>query len=218
MKRIVTCLLFGLIFALYANPTSAIITTSSAEVSWDEVTTYTNGELIPTGVDVGYIVKWGTQSKNYTELHDAGWDQLKYNMTGLVPGTTYYISARAYTSLNEESGDSPEYVYLHIGAPRVPVYRFLNIKNWAYQFTISESEKNYIISNLSATWKYEGIQFYVYANRAWGTVPVYRFLNIKNWAYQFTISESEKNYIISNLSATWKYEGIQFYVGVTKYQ
>jgi alpha-tubulin suppressor-like RCC1 family protein len=93
----------------------------------------------------------------------------------------------------------------------VPVYRFANLKNGAYLYTISESEKTNIINNLADTWRYEGLKFYVYATQQTNTAPVYRFANLKNGAYLYTISESEKTNIINTLSSTWRFEGAKYY-------
>jgi hypothetical protein len=212
MKKIIIWAMATLCLVSFAVPVSAAITATTAEVTWSEVTSYNDGSLIPTGVDVGYILKWGTASKNYTELKNAGWDQLNYCMTNLVLGKLYYISARAYTSLNEESGDAPEHVYLHVGAPKLPIYRFLNGPIWAYQLVISEAEKN----TISAPWKNEGPKFYAFATQAWGTVPVYCFKNPRTGSYFYTASETEKANTIKLLSSTWNYVGIKFYAFPTQ--
>jgi hypothetical protein len=93
----------------------------------------------------------------------------------------------------------------------LPVYRFANLKNGAYLYTISESEKNNIINTLSSTWRFEGLKFYAYPTPQASTVPVYRFANLKNGAYLYTISESEKTNIINTLSSTWRFEGAKYY-------
>jgi subtilisin family serine protease len=99
---------------------------------------------------------------------------------------------------------------------RSPLYRFANLTNGAYLYTLSESEKSYIIISLSSIWRYEGLKFYVYATQQTDTVPAYRFANLKNGAYLYTISESEKINIINNLADTWRYEGLKFYVYATQ--
>jgi uncharacterized delta-60 repeat protein len=102
-------------------------------------------------------------------------------------------------------------VYATQHTATVPVYRFANLKNGAYLYTISEGEKTNIINNLSDTWRFEGLKFYVYSTQQTGTVPVYRFANLKNGAYLYTISESEKTNIINTLSSTWRFEGAKYY-------
>ncbi|MFA5061519.1 MAG: hypothetical protein WC494_04375, partial [Candidatus Pacearchaeota archaeon] len=52
-----------------------------------------------------------------------------------------------------------------------------------------------------------------YKNSFCGTVPVYRFWNHKSGSdHLYTISESEKNKILSNYSDVYTYEGVAFYV------
>ena len=89
--------------------------------------------------------------------------------------------------------------------PILPVYRF---NNGAYHFyTISESEKDYILQNMPG-WKLEGIAYLTYAAPYPSALPVYRF---NTGTYHFyTISEEEKNNILLNYPQ-WKLEGIAFY-------
>ncbi|MBD3300197.1 MAG: hypothetical protein GF347_02490 [Candidatus Moranbacteria bacterium] len=84
-------------------------------------------------------------------------------------------------------------------ADRIPVYRFANYNTGAYLYTAKENEKNYITNSLSHLWRYEGVGFYAYATKKTSSKPSYRFANLHNGAYLYTISEKEKDYIINNL-------------------
>jgi uncharacterized membrane protein len=55
---------------------------------------------------VGYIVQWGTTPGVYPNSRDAG-NVLAYTITGLVGGTTYYVSVESYTA-SAYSGASSE--------------------------------------------------------------------------------------------------------------
>lgn len=94
-----------------------------------------------------------------------------------------------------------------------PVYRFYSAKNKAYFYTISKAEKDKIIKKYSTkTWKYEGVKFYAFGQREEDLKPVYRFRSTKYNVHFFTISESEKNELVSGYPANkWVYEGIAFY-------
>ena len=55
----------------------------------------------------GYIIHWGTASRNYSESVDVG-NQNRYNLSGLNDGSTYYFSVTAYDWLGNESSYSNE--------------------------------------------------------------------------------------------------------------
>ena len=48
----------------------------------------------------GYKIYWGLQSRNYTNSVDVG-KTTSYTITGLINGTTYYVSVTAYADLKE---------------------------------------------------------------------------------------------------------------------
>jgi len=63
----------------------------------------------------GYRLYYGTASNNYTDLIDVGAPTpsgtpltVTYTLTGLTPGTTYYIRATAYDISNADSQYSNE--------------------------------------------------------------------------------------------------------------
>jgi Fibronectin type III domain len=58
----------------------------------------------------GYRVHYGTTSKSYSFVVDAGM-QTTYTVTGLNEGTTYYFAATAYTTSGSESNFSAEITY-----------------------------------------------------------------------------------------------------------
>lgn len=95
-----------------------------------------------------------------------------------------------------------------------PVFRFRNKITGSYLYTISESEKQAIISNYSAYFVLEGPAWYSSALPGTGFSPVYRFRNITNGSYLWTASEAEKNAIVANYSAVFTLEGIAFYTPV----
>ncbi len=96
-----------------------------------------------------------------------------------------------------------------IPEPAVPVFRFFNTARGGHLYTISETERDYIIENLPQ-WTYEGIKFAVYENQASGSTAAYRFFNTRTGIHIYTISETERDAIME--LPQWNYEGIKFYV------
>jgi Repeat of unknown function (DUF5648)/NHL repeat len=96
-----------------------------------------------------------------------------------------------------------------------PVYRFRNLLNGSYLYSISEDEKNSIVANYSAYYALEGPAWYASATPAAGYSPLYRFRNLINGTYLFTAYESEKNSIVTYYSSAFVLEGVSYYVRQT---
>ena len=97
-----------------------------------------------------------------------------------------------------------------------PVYRFRNLMNGSYLYTINEAEKQNIIDNFSMYFVQEGASvWYASAAPAVGFSPLYRFRNKTNGSYLFTASEAEKNAIVTNFPTIFTLEGIGYYVAPT---
>jgi hypothetical protein len=93
-----------------------------------------------------------------------------------------------------------------------PVYRFWSPVLGSHFYTMSESEKDYVLLTFPAAWAYEGIVFYAYPDGSDPTSrPVYRFWSEVYGKHFFTISEENKDVLISDYSDIWTYEGIAFY-------
>lgn len=93
----------------------------------------------------------------------------------------------------------------------LPVHRFWSPVFSGHFYTMNETEKNKIIVNLSAYWTYEGVAWYACPTQVNGTVPVYRFWSPVFSHHFFTINETEKEKVITQLSAFWIYEGVAYY-------
>jgi hypothetical protein len=94
------------------------------------------------------------------------------------------------------------------------VHRFWSDAYQGHFYTMSESEKNLVISNYPDNiWKYEGEAFCAYSTNITGTAALYRFWSNKNSGHFYTASSSEKDYVINNYDDNiWKYESINFFV------
>lgn len=104
------------------------------------------------------------------------------------------------------------YASLGINPGISPVYRFRNVINGSYLYTINNGEKNDIIANYSAYFNLEGTAWYASAAPAPGFSPLHRFRNLTNGTYLFSAYEAEKNAIIANYAGIFLYEGISYYV------
>lgn len=106
------------------------------------------------------------------------------------------------------------YAYTSATEPNVmPVYRFWSDKLSSHFWTISEAEKNTLIDKYADAWTYEGPVFYAYPEGAQptGAKPVYRFWSDSLGAHFYTISETEKDFLLREYAGTWVFEGIVWY-------
>jgi len=94
----------------------------------------------------------------------------------------------------------------------VPVYRFWSAQTGKHFFTSRESEKAKLIEQYSHVWVFEGIAYYAYARDTEpNLMPVYRFWSDKNTAHFYTISEAERDKLITEYAEVWTFEGEAFY-------
>ena len=104
---------------------------------------------------------------------------------------------------------------LGINPGLAPVYRFRNLINGSYLYTINDGEKNDILANYSAFFTLEGTAWYASPVPATGFSPLYRFRNLTNGTYLFSAYEAEKDAIVANYVGIFLYEGISYYVRQT---
>ncbi len=95
----------------------------------------------------------------------------------------------------------------------VPLYRFSSSRTGKYLFTASESEKDALLNRESEGWEFEGVACYVYSRAATEDLtPVHCFWSDRQGSYLYTISESEKDRLITRFSIDrWSYQGVAFY-------
>ncbi|MEN6578631.1 MAG: hypothetical protein ABFD90_19955 [Phycisphaerales bacterium] len=95
----------------------------------------------------------------------------------------------------------------------VPVHRFWSPFLVGHFYTASEYELEYVIANYYGVWAYEGVAFYVYPPdyQPEGTYPVYRFWSPIYSHHFYTISEADKENVMTNFYGIWGYEGIAWY-------
>jgi hypothetical protein len=103
------------------------------------------------------------------------------------------------------------YAYPTQVAGTSPVYRFWSDTYMGHFYTISESEKDFVIATWPDIWTYEGPVYYAYTTQVAGTSPVYRFWSDTYMGHFYTISEADRDYVIATWPDVWTYEGPVFY-------
>lgn len=96
------------------------------------------------------------------------------------------------------------------------VYRFRNLTNGSYLWTISEVERISILQNFSRFFVEENIAWYTRDTPAPGWAPVYRFRDMTNGAYLLTASQVERQSILTNFGYKFAEENIAFYVAESR--
>lgn len=133
-----------------------------------------------------------------------------------LEGTAFY----AYNKKIDHTGFNYEniayYAYTQKTDENDEVYRFHNKINGDYLYTTSHTERDFIKNKLSYWWDDDGVVFYAHKTQKGSSVPVYRFYNKVSDQHLFTTSDNEKNFITTELSFWWKYEGISFYTYKTE--
>lgn len=130
----------------------------------------------------------------------------------------YTASAAEYYSVFATLGDTYGFdgvaYTIDTGNPSnsSPLYRFYDKKNGSHFYTASETEKNDVVARLSATYTLDGPAYDVSTQPVPGATTVYRFYDQANGSHFFTACESEKDDVIANLSATYKFDGPAFYL------
>jgi len=94
------------------------------------------------------------------------------------------------------------------------VYRFFNMKGGVHFYTASDAEFINVYANLSGTFHYDGVAYFVDLEDTQGQVPLYRFFNKKNGVHFYTASEVEKTRVQTTLARTYNYEGMAYGVRI----
>jgi hypothetical protein len=92
-----------------------------------------------------------------------------------------------------------------------PVHRFYNTRNGVHFYTISETERAHVAATLPH-YNYEGVAYHASEVAGANLIPFHRFYVPSKGFHFYTASEAEKNNIIANLGATYRYEGVGYYV------
>jgi hypothetical protein len=141
-------------------------------------------------------------------------DSTSATYTGQVGHTYAFYSVARDNVGNVEQGPQTADATITVLSlsSRSPVYRFWSPGKGVHFYTISESEKNKLISSYSDVWTYEGIVYYAFTDASEpGVAPVYRFWSASLGTHFYTIKEAEKQKLIRDFANVWTYEGTAFY-------
>ncbi len=111
-----------------------------------------------------------------------------YTLRSCVDSSEMLARNNKVTESNEGNNCSELTVYVSPSSnPSLkPVYRFWSDSYQAHFYTITESEKDGVISN-DPNWRYEGIAYYAYPSQEDDSSPIYRFWSDNYQAHFYTI-------------------------------
>ena len=92
-----------------------------------------------------------------------------------------------------------------------PIFRFYNTRSGGHFFTSNPEEAEAVATTLFDTFNFEGTGFYADTAPRVGEVAAYRFYNNVAGGHFYTINETERDYVLSQLAHTYQYEGVGFY-------
>lgn len=91
------------------------------------------------------------------------------------------------------------------------VHRFHNTRTGVHFYTISEAERANVQASMPQ-FSYEGVAYYASQVFGQGFLPFYRFFVPSRGTHFYTANQAERDQIIANLSGTYQYEGVGYYV------
>jgi parallel beta-helix repeat protein len=94
------------------------------------------------------------------------------------------------------------------------VYRFWSSTKKGHFFTISEDERNGLVSaSVSDEWRYESVAYDAFTSQVAGTIPLYRFYSAQFAGHFYTTSVAERDQVIRDYpDEVWLYENVGYYV------
>ena len=99
-----------------------------------------------------------------------------------------------------------------IDASLKEVHRFWSPSLERHFYTISEAEKDALLTQFRQVWTYEGVVYHAFSDGSDpDTRPVYRLWSSLLSSHFYTISESEKNWLVAEYGYVWTFEGVAFY-------
>ncbi|NBC31314.1 MAG: hypothetical protein GVY13_01430 [Alphaproteobacteria bacterium] len=110
-----------------------------------------------------------------------------------------------------DDGDSPANPDTGTDDPdTTAVYRFYNIETGTHFYTASETEKDFVASELDE-FQFEGAAYRASAEPAEGTTPFFRFFNKETGTHFYTASEAERDTVRDTLDS-FDFEGTAYHL------
>jgi hypothetical protein len=93
-----------------------------------------------------------------------------------------------------------------------PLWRFYNVRTGAHFYTASDAERAMVNATWPTTFVDEGPAYNVSLTPATGSTAVYRFYNVVTGTHFYTASVAERDSVLANYRATYRFEGPAFYL------
>ncbi|WP_021028525.1 trypsin-like serine protease [Comamonas sp. B-9] len=92
----------------------------------------------------------------------------------------------------------------------MPVYRFLVLRSGGEFYTLSASERDYVIASFPNELVFDGVAFYAAGRAHARLVPVHRYFNPEVVAHFYTTSDAERQFV-QTYHPSWNYDGIAWW-------
>lgn len=155
---------------------------------------------------VGGAKVWRWNGSRWAAVSSTGFG----NVNNIMISSFETFNNKLYAGTGSFSGPDPSSIWSWQSIDISPIYRFWNNTARHHFYTVSASEKDFVIANYPE-WAYEGIAFYSSPTDHPDLDPVYRFWSERYRGHFYTISEAEKTYVQQNYANDWAYEGVAYY-------
>jgi len=138
-----------------------------------------------------------------------------YSDSGLTNGEIYSYEVRAFDTSGNVGPRSASVAATPSAppSPPLPVYRFRNLINGFYLWSMDPAERADINARLASTWTEEGEAYSI--NPATNVSTLMRFRNISGGFYLYSADPAEWADINAKLSASWVQEGPAYNISRT---
>lgn len=131
-----------------------------------------------------------------------------YVASGLAPSTWYRFTVTATDAAGLTSMHSDTFEVV----TQTPVYRFYRPSTGTHFYTASQAEMEQVRDTMQSTYQLEGVGYSLDGGNAQNDDPLYRLYNRRTGTHLYTVSESEKDSILANLSHTYSLDGVAYMV------
>jgi len=108
--------------------------------------------------------------------------------------------------------DGPAY-YTNPANNTQPLYRFYNRVSQSHFYTASLDEANMVLATWPNVFTLDGETYKVNPAPVPNSIPVYRFMNLRNGSHFYTSSEAERDMVQATWPTIYRLEGPAFWIG-----